>query len=156
MATLRVFGLKTGNVQRIKGPKRSATFESPPQLPQGSEKFLCSLIERHCIDSSTMSGLFSSLWSILTSYRPNAARDRQYAPSLCHPSTSTCSMINTWIRAQPLRFGAFEATYYPVGYGIRRPRNDEEAQRWVSYSFIELLSCDRNSTSTWRNDDSIN
>lgn len=30
---------------------------------------------------------------------------------------------------QPLRFGAFEATYKPPGFGIRSPRNDDEAQR---------------------------
>ncbi|CAD6569189.1 MAG: hypothetical protein TREMPRED_005090 [Tremellales sp. Tagirdzhanova-0007] len=59
-----------------------------------------------------MSGYASGLWSILSSYRPNAARNRQ---------------------AQPLRFGAFEATYYPVGYAVRQPRTDREAQRLYNH-----------------------
>ena len=39
------------------------------------------------------------------------------------------SPLTVIFRAQPLRFGAFEATYLPVGYGVRRPRQDREAQR---------------------------
>ncbi|KAK4683907.1 hypothetical protein P7C73_g6303, partial [Tremellales sp. Uapishka_1] len=59
-----------------------------------------------------MSGILSSIWPILSSYRPNAARDRQ---------------------AQPKRFGAFEATYYPPNFGLRRPRNDKEAQKLYNH-----------------------
>ncbi|OCF34214.1 hypothetical protein I316_04165 [Kwoniella heveanensis BCC8398] len=63
-----------------------------------------------------MASFISSLWPLLSSYRPNAARDRQ----------------NQRDKA-PLRFGAFEATYIPPGLGFIRPRNDKEAQRLYNH-----------------------
>ncbi|KAK8853364.1 hypothetical protein IAR55_004068 [Kwoniella newhampshirensis] len=59
-----------------------------------------------------MASLLSSVWPILSSYRPNAARDRQ---------------------ARPLRFGAFEALYIPPGYAVKRPSNDRDAQRLYNH-----------------------
>ncbi|OXB35334.1 hypothetical protein J007_04960 [Cryptococcus neoformans] len=63
-----------------------------------------------------MSSILSAIWPFLSSYRPNAARDRQAERE-----------------KQPLRFGAFEATYRPPGFGIRSPRNDKEAQRLYNH-----------------------
>ncbi|EIW72184.1 hypothetical protein M231_01843 [Tremella mesenterica] len=63
-----------------------------------------------------MSGIFGSIWPILSSYRPNAARTRQAQKD----------------RA-PERFGAFEPTYIPPGYAIVRPRTDKEAQRLYNH-----------------------
>jgi len=61
-----------------------------------------------------MSGLLGSIWPILRSYRPNAARNRQTEKQLT-------------------RFGVFEATYSPPGWGIRGPRTDQEAQRMYNH-----------------------
>ncbi|WVR09575.1 hypothetical protein IAU60_006645 [Kwoniella sp. DSM 27419] len=63
-----------------------------------------------------MSGIISALWPLLSSYRPGAARDRSAQRDKA-----------------PLRFGAFEATYRPPGFGIRSPRNDKEAQRLYNH-----------------------
>ncbi|ORX39411.1 hypothetical protein BD324DRAFT_329992 [Kockovaella imperatae] len=60
-----------------------------------------------------MSGIFGAMWPILRSYRPNATRDRQ--------------------NAAPVKFGAFEATYTPVRYGVGRPKTDAEAQRLYNH-----------------------
>ncbi|WVW86337.1 hypothetical protein I302_108381 [Kwoniella bestiolae CBS 10118] len=63
-----------------------------------------------------MASIISSIWPILSSYRPNAARDRQAQRE-----------------KTPLRFGAFEATYIPPGYGLLGPRNDKHAQRLYNH-----------------------
>ncbi|WVN90912.1 uncharacterized protein L203_106157 [Cryptococcus depauperatus CBS 7841] len=63
-----------------------------------------------------MTSVLSALWSILPYYRPNAARDRQ-----------------SQHERQPVRFGAFEATYRPPGLGLRSPKNDQEAQKLYNH-----------------------
>ncbi|WWC72177.1 uncharacterized protein I206_106137 [Kwoniella pini CBS 10737] len=63
-----------------------------------------------------MASIISSIWPILTSYRPNAARDRQAQRE-----------------KTPLRFGAFEATYRPPRWGVVRPQNDKDAQRLYNH-----------------------
>ncbi|WWC95203.1 hypothetical protein V866_002059 [Kwoniella sp. B9012] len=63
-----------------------------------------------------MASIISSIWPILSSYRPNAARDRQAQRE-----------------KTPLRFGAFEATYIPPGWGVISPRNDKHAQRLYNH-----------------------
>ncbi|WVQ84542.1 hypothetical protein IAT38_006696 [Cryptococcus sp. DSM 104549] len=61
-----------------------------------------------------MASILSAVWPLLSSYRPNAARDRQ-------------------AQRQEARFGAFEANYRPPGFGVRRPRNDKEAQKMYNH-----------------------
>lgn len=51
---------------------------------------------------------FASLWTILSTYRPNAARQARDRP--------------------PQRFGVFEPRYLPPKYGVIRPKTDREAQ----------------------------
>ncbi|WWC64769.1 uncharacterized protein I303_107381 [Kwoniella dejecticola CBS 10117] len=63
-----------------------------------------------------MASIISSIWPILTSYRPNAARDRQAQRE-----------------KTPLRFGAFEAIYRPPRWGVIRPQNDKDAQRLYNH-----------------------
>ncbi|ORY31667.1 hypothetical protein BCR39DRAFT_571208 [Naematelia encephala] len=61
-----------------------------------------------------MSGILSALWSIGSTYRPNAARS---------PERET----------KPLKFGAFQACYKPPRWGIQRPRTDAEAQQMYNH-----------------------
>ncbi|WVQ74347.1 hypothetical protein IAR50_003947 [Cryptococcus sp. DSM 104548] len=68
-----------------------------------------------------MASAFSAIWPLLSSYRPNAARDRQAQRE-----------------NKPQKFGAFEATYRPPGFAIRRPRNDKEAQ--AMYNHIRTVA----------------
>ncbi|WRT70067.1 uncharacterized protein IL334_007061 [Kwoniella shivajii] len=63
-----------------------------------------------------MASIISSIWPILTSYRPNAARDRQAQRE-----------------NGPMRFGTFEATYKPPGWGVIGPRNDKDAQKLYNH-----------------------
>lgn len=78
-----------------------------------------------------MSSVLSAIWPFLSSYRPNAARDRQCALFIVFWDVADFryALPRAQREKQPLRFGAFEATYKPPGFGIRSPRNDDEAQR---------------------------